>query len=194
MCGIAGIFSFGPPVELTRLQAMSRMLIHRGPDDHGEWISSEGTVGLASRRLAILDLTPAGHQPMLSADGSLALAYNGELYNYLELRQELAGRGHQFRTQTDTEVILEAYAEWGDGCVERFNGMFAFAIWDQRRRRLFAARDRFGEKPFYYHRSPARLVFASEIKALLQDPETLRRADLPVVARYLETGQLDGDA
>ena len=194
MCGIAGAVSFGPPLDLTRLQAMSRMLVHRGPDDHGEWIAADGLVGLASRRLAILDLTPAGHQPMLSADGTLALVYNGELYNYLELRQELTARGHQFLSQTDTEVILEAYAEWGDGCVERFNGMFAFAIWDARQRRLFAARDRFGEKPFYYHQSPDRLVFASEIKALLQDPDTPRQPELSVVARYLETGQLDGDA
>ena len=194
MCGIAGLVSSGQPLDLNQLQAMSRMLVHRGPDDHGEWMTADGLVGLASRRLAILDLTPAGHQPMLSADGTLALVYNGELYNYLELRQELIGQGRRFRSQTDTEVILEAYAEWGEGCVARFNGMFAFAIWDARHRRLFAARDRFGEKPFYYHRSPNRLVFASEIKALLQDPETPRRPELPVVARYLETGQLDGDA
>lgn len=194
MCGIAGIVSFRGRVDAELLLAMNAMLVHRGPDDGGEWTSSDERAGLANRRLAILDLTPAGHQPMLTADASLAIAFNGEIYNYVELRDELAGRGRTFRTHTDTEVILEAYAEWGPQCVERFNGMFAFAIWDAAKRQLFAARDRFGEKPFYYHHSAERFVFASELKALFRDPEVPRTPDMGVVARYLQRAQLDGTA
>src|SRR5688572_19398945 len=154
MCGIAGLIEFAGPASRGLVAAMNDRLIHRGPDDYGEWV--EGHVGLANRRLAILDLTAAGHQPMQTADGRFCVAYNGEIYNYVELRSELAACGHRFITSTDTEVLLAAYAEWGERCVERFNGMFAFAIWDAPNRRLFAARDRFGEKPFYYHHSAKR--------------------------------------
>src|SRR5579863_106197 len=161
MCGIAGIVSFEAPASMDVLKAMNQRIVHRGPDDGGEWLSTDGRIGLANRRLAIIDLSPAGHQPMLSPDGSRCLAFNGEIYNYRELRRELASLGQVFRTQTDTEVILAAYAQWGEASVEHFNGMFAFALWDARRDVLFAARDRFGEKPFYYATLPGRIVFAS---------------------------------
>jgi asparagine synthase (glutamine-hydrolysing) len=191
MCGIAGLIEFAGPASRGLLAAMNDRLSHRGPDDHGEWV--EGHVGLANRRLAILDLSAAGHQPMQTADGRFCVAYNGEIYNYVELRSELAASGHRFITSTDTEVLLASYAEWGERCVERFNGMFAFAIWDAPNRRLFAARDRFGEKPFYYHHSAKRFVFASEIKALLVDTQVPRRADEESVARYLLLAHVDGD-
>ena len=193
MCGIAGIVGFGGPVSRDLLENMNRRLIHRGPDDGGEWVSETGDVGLANRRLAILDVSPAGHQPMHSPDGRLAIAYNGEIYNYVELRDELASLGERFRSHSDTEVILAAYARWGEACVERFNGMFAFALWDAANGRLFAARDRFGEKPFYYHHSPKRLVFASELKALVLDDEVPRRIDQEALARYLLLARVDGD-
>jgi len=193
MCGIAGILGFGRPVSAQVLAAMNRTLVHRGPDDGGEWISPDGQVGLANRRLAILDLSPAGHQPMSSLDGAQWLAFNGEIYNYLELRQDLATRGHLFRTHTDTEVVLAGYSEWGERCVEQFNGMFAFAIWDARREVLFIARDRFGEKPLYYVQLSDRLVFASEIKALLADRDVPRRLDDVVVGRYLALALVDCD-
>jgi asparagine synthase (glutamine-hydrolysing) len=172
---------------------MNQTLVHRGPDDGGEWISPDGCVGLANRRLAILDLSPAGHQPMSSPDGAQWLAFNGEIYNYLELREELATRGHVFRTHTDTEVVLASYREWGERCVERFNGMFAFAIWDAGRDVLFVARDRLGEKPLYYVQLPDRVVFASEIKALLADPDVPRRLDDIAVGRYLALALVDCD-
>jgi asparagine synthase (glutamine-hydrolysing) len=193
MCGIAGMVGFSKAVEPCLLAAMNRLLAHRGPDDAGEWVSATRTVGLASRRLAILDLSAAGHQPMVGNDRADVIAFNGEIYNYLEVRDELIRLGHVFRTQTDTEVVLAAYAAWGESCVERFNGMFALAIWDSGKRQLFAARDRFGEKPFYFHHTPARFVFASELKALLLDDDVPRRPDLAVVSRYLLTAQLDGD-
>src|SRR5688572_11478829 len=193
MCGIAGIVSINGPADLSLVAAMNRALAHRGPDDGAEWLDPTGQVALANRRLAILDLTSAGHQPMLSANGALCLVFNGEIYNYLELRDELASLGRSFRTQTDTEVVLTAYDQWGPSCVERFNGMFAFALWDSHRRQLVAARDRFGEKPFYYHHSPGRFCFASEIKALVLDPALGRDVDEVALARYLVEARVDGD-
>src|SRR5436309_5152729 len=171
MCGIAGILRFdGQAADQRLLAAMSDCLRHRGPDDAG-WFAG-GPVGLAFRRLAILDLTSAGHQPMRSPDGCATLIFNGEIYNFRELRAELAARGHTFRSETDSEVLLAAYAEWDVACLARLSGMWAFAIWDERRRRLFCARDRFGIKPLYYHLTAERLLFASEIKALFADPAT----------------------
>src|SRR5256714_4119516 len=177
MCGIAGIIGLAGRAALEDVARMGAILVHRGPDDSGEWLSDDGRVALAARRLAILDLSPAGHMPMADADGAVTITYNGEIYNYIELREELKNGGHAFRTGTDTEVILKAYQEWGEECLTRFNGMFAFALWDSRKRRLFAARDRFGEKPFYYFRSPGRFLFASEIKALLTDASIPREFD-----------------
>jgi asparagine synthase (glutamine-hydrolysing) len=166
MCGIAGIFDLaGRPVADSEVRAMNEAIRHRGPDDGGQYL--EQGLGLANRRLAIIDLSPAGHQPMANEDGSLLLVYNGELYNFTELVPLLESRGHTFHSKTDTEVVLHAYEEWGPACLERMNGMFACAIWDQRRRELFLARDRFGIKPLYYALHDGRFVFASEIKSLL---------------------------
>ncbi|OLC41051.1 MAG: asparagine synthase (glutamine-hydrolyzing) [Acidobacteria bacterium 13_1_40CM_65_14] len=170
MCGIAGILLKDPSADTTReqprLAAAMERLRHRGPDDLGFY--QRPAVLLGHRRLSILDLSPAGHQPMTSRDGESVLVLNGEIYNYLELRRELAGHGHCFRTGTDTEVLLAAFTEWGTGCLEKFRGMFAFALWNNVTRRLLVARDRVGEKPLYYWRDGRRFVFASEIKALLE--------------------------
>jgi asparagine synthase (glutamine-hydrolysing) len=166
MCGIAGIFDFaGRPVATSDLQAMNDSIRHRGPDDEGIFV--EHGIGLANRRLAIIDLSPAGHQPMANEDGSLLIVHNGEVYNFLELVPELESRGHQFHSRTDTEAVLHAYEEWGPRALERLNGMFCFATWDRKKRQLFIARDRMGIKPLYYAVHDGRLLFASEIKALL---------------------------
>ncbi|MBI3362698.1 MAG: asparagine synthase (glutamine-hydrolyzing) [Chloroflexi bacterium] len=162
MCGIAGIF--GERWERAQLEAMVHAQRHRGPDDQGLWVAPDCAAGLGHNRLSILDLSPAGRQPMSSADGTTAIVFNGEVYNYLELRGELAD--YPYRSRTDTEVILAAYERWGEACLERLIGMFAFLIWDGRHKRLFAARDRFGVKPLYYHqRADGTLLVASEIKA-----------------------------
>lgn len=164
MCGIAGTINWGDREVLT---AMTSCLNHRGPDDSGlAWFDDAGS-GLGHRRLSIIDLSSTGHQPMSDEKQEHWIAYNGELFNYRELRDELASRGVRFRTQSDTEVVLAAYKLWGRECLQRFNGMFAFGIFDSTRKRLFAARDRLGIKPFYYAQSGASLVFASEIKAIL---------------------------
>ena len=178
MCGIAGIINTdGRPVDPALVARMTGSIVHRGPDDEGCLV--EGPVGLGSRRLSILDLSPAGHMPMSSEDGSLTIAYNGEVYNFVELRAELEALGHRFRSHTDTEVILAAYAQWGAGCLPRFNGMWGFAILDRRRQALFCARDRFGVKPFHYARIPGAFVFGSEIRQLLPFVDRRRvRADL----------------
>jgi len=167
MCGIAGVIHLdGHPIAdlKNRLAVMNRLIVHRGPDGQGLWQNPAGSVGLAHRRLAILDLSPSGHQPM-TADNQMALVHNGEVYNFIELRRELAE--WTFRSRTDTEVVLAAHARWGDKAPEHFRGMFAYALWDERQRRLTAVRDRFGIKPFYYAVVGRLLYFASEIKALL---------------------------
>src|SRR5579884_1948947 len=167
-------------------QAMTRVLGHRGPDGEGSW--SAGPIALAHRRLAILDLSPAGAQPMPGEDGTLRIVYNGEVYNYVELRDELRALGHRFVTATDTEVILRAYAQWGADCLRRLNGMFAFALWDARRGRLLCARDRFGIKPFYYAIAGDTLLFASEVKALLASGRVVPRPNDAAVHRFLVSG------
>ena len=165
MCGISGIISPNGRRDLRGdIAAMNRALVHRGPDDEGSHI--EPAFGLGFRRLAILDLSPAGHQPMRSPDGALVLVFNGEIYNYLELAAELRALGHHFKSSGDAEVVLHAYAEWGEACVQRFNGMWAFAIWDRPRQRLFASRDRFGVKPLVYHQQGAEFIFSSEVAGL----------------------------
>lgn len=175
MCGIVGIvYSEHVPVDPRPLRRMLATLTHRGPDEQGYLV--EGPVGLGHARLSIID--PAGgHQPMNHPQAGLWITFNGEIFNYVELREELIGRGHQFRTRSDTEVILHAYDEWGDSCVERFNGQWAFAIWDKPRRRLFLSRDRLGIRPLFYARLGNRLLFASEVKALLANPDVPRRID-----------------
>jgi asparagine synthase (glutamine-hydrolysing) len=167
MCGIAGILSLdGSKVDTPRLYRMTEVISHRGPDGDGHWISDDGHVGLGHRRLAILDLSERGAQPM-HYGGRYTVTLNGEIYNYVEIKEELKKKGHRFVTETDTEVLLAAYSEYGVSVLERLDGMFAFAIWDETDRRLFCARDRFGEKPFYYYYAPdKRFVFASEVKSL----------------------------
>jgi len=168
MCGISGVLLLdGSRVERSILDAQTRALAHRGPDGAGHWIDPSGTAGLGHRRLAIIDLSESASQPM-GYRGRYTITYNGEIYNYLELRAELLARGCSFRTHSDTEVLLAAYAEFGEGALEKLDGMYAFAIWDEQEQQLFCARDRFGEKPFYYAYRPGRhFVFASEIKGLL---------------------------
>ncbi|MGA2934833.1 MAG: asparagine synthase (glutamine-hydrolyzing) [Methanomicrobiales archaeon] len=190
MCGIAGQVSVtGARADEQLLAAMSARIRHRGPD--GEGIYLDGPVGLAHRRLAIIDLTDTAKQPMTNEDGTLWLVFNGEIYNFIELREELAGKGHTFRSDGDTEVILHAYEEWGRECLSRLNGMWAFALWDSRKQELFCARDRFGIKPFYYARAGDRILFASEIKALLAHPDIGREPDDPLLLAFLAWGVLD---
>jgi len=166
MCGIAGYLSFtDAPAPTAVLEAMTRALAHRGPD--GEGLHADGGVGLGHRRLAILDVTAAAAQPMSAANGRVWITYNGEMYNFWEVRRDLEARGHRFTTRSDTEVILAAYLEWGRACLQHFNGMFAFGLWDARTRELWLVRDRFGVKPLFFASQPGFLVFASEIKGLL---------------------------
>jgi asparagine synthase (glutamine-hydrolysing) len=189
MCGICGVVAPGRPAERATVEAMARRLDHRGPDGSGTFTGEGAALGF--RRLAIIDLRDVGNQPFASPDGGLQLVFNGEIYNYRELRAELEGHGHRFRTATDTEVLLAAYAEWGTGCLDRLVGMWAFAIWDVAEQRLFAARDRFGIKPFYYRCDAGRLVFASEPKAFAEDPQARLSPNLRAVADYLTQSYLD---
>lgn len=183
MCGICGIFNLnGEPVSPVNLRKMTDAIAHRGPDGEGFYIDS--FIGLGHRRLAIIDLSSAGHQPMLTQDGQYALTYNGEVYNFQELRLTLESLGHQFRSRTDSEVVLHAYAEWGPECVKRFNGMFAFAIWDKKRQELFLARDRYGIKPLYYAFAGNCFLFASEQKAILTHPYMKQEIDLEALLEY----------
>lgn len=180
MCGICGIFDqSGNPIDPGLLERMGKVIRHRGPDGDGRFIDKE--IGLGHRRLSIIDLG-GGAQPIGNEDGTLQIVFNGEIYNFIELRKELEAFGHQFKTRSDTEVIVHAYEQWGMHCVTRFNGMFAFAIWDQRKRELFLARDHLGIKPLYYASIGDRLLFASEIKALMQDPACPREVDLEALA------------
>ncbi len=169
MCGIAGQVTAGAPADARLVTAMGRALRHRGPDDQGVWV--QGGVGLAHQRLSVIDLSPAGHQPMSNEDGSVWIVFNGEIYNFRELRRTLDSR-HTFRSRTDTEVILHLYEEHGVECVTHLRGMFAFALWDAKARRLLLARDRVGKKPLYYWERGGGLLFASELKALLAGGET----------------------
>ncbi|WP_166305693.1 asparagine synthase (glutamine-hydrolyzing) [Bradyrhizobium sp. 2S1] len=169
MCGVAGILNLdGRPVSSHVLRAMTQAIAHRGPDGEGQWI--DGSIGLGHRRLAIIDLSPTGAQPMQTADGRFVISYNGEIYNYRDLRAELEAQGHVFRSSSDTEVLLQAIAAWGLGALQRFNGMFAFALWDRMERRLTLARDRYGIKPLYYWLGANQLLFASESKAFRAVP------------------------
>lgn len=189
MCGIAGALSFSNSFRVTEpyLDTMRDLMVHRGPDGAGTWLSPDGRVGFAHRRLSIVDLSDEASQPMGSDDGMVWLTYNGEIYNHAEIRRELESSGrHTFRTDhSDTEVLLRAYLEWGRNCLERFRGMFAFAIWDGRTRELWLVRDRIGVKPLYYSRHNGRFTFASEIKALLADPDQPRRVNENAVFHYL---------
>jgi asparagine synthase (glutamine-hydrolysing) len=187
MCGIVGIVNFDTaPADEAVLRRMCDALAHRGPDGEGQHV--DGAVGLGHRRLAIIDPSPAGLQPMANEAGDVFITYNGEIYNFRELRAELEAEGHAFRSQTDSEVVVHAYEQWGDACVERFNGMFAFAVYDRRGgargARLLLARDRYGVKPLYYTANAARLLFASEIKALLRHPAVSAKVCWQALSEY----------
>lgn len=181
MCGICGSFRLdGGPVDPALVGTMADAIAHRGPD--GEGFFCEGPVALGHRRLSIIDLQ-GGAQPLSNEDDSVHVVFNGEIYNYIELREQLVGCGHRFKTRSDTEVIVHAYEEWGDACVERFNGMFAFALWDRARQRLFLARDHLGIKPLYHTFAAGRLLFASEIKSLLADPAVGRAVNVTALSQ-----------
>jgi asparagine synthase (glutamine-hydrolysing) len=188
MCGITGIVDLRAerPVEQGLLRAMNGSLAHRGPD--GDGFHFEPGVGLGHRRLAIIDLE-GGKQPLYNEDESVVVTFNGEIFNFMEIAEELAARGHVFRTRSDTEVIVHAWEEWSVGCLQRFNGMFAFAVWDRRRKTLFMARDRLGVKPLYYAElADGRLIFGSELKALLTIPDVPRQIDSGAVEDYFTFG------
>lgn len=187
MCGIYGYFSTKEKVDPDILQAMGGSLKHRGPDGEGEEIeqTAEWGIGLGHMRLSIIDLTPAGKQPMCNEDGTIWITYNGEIYNFRELRAELEKKGHRFKSNSDTEVIIHLYEESGVRCLERLNGMFAFAIWDRSEKTLFLARDRIGKKPLHYALYDGGIVFGSEIKALLKHPKVPREIDLGSLNKYL---------
>ena len=192
MCGICGVFNLQLNTRLTesQLHGMNSTLQHRGPDDAGVWLSADGQIGLANRRLAIIDLSPAGHQPMSNEDGTVWITYNGEVYNFVALREGLEQAGHRFRSHTDTETILHLYEEEGDDLVHRLRGMFAFGLWDSKRRRLLLARDRLGIKPLYYAVTQGRLLFASEIKALFASGWLRPKINRQAVPQYLALGHV----
>ncbi len=188
MCGIAGkvVHGLGAVVEPELIHRMTAALVHRGPDAHGVW--TEGGVGLGSRRLAVIDLSDRAAQPMANEDGAIHLVFNGEIYNFRELRTELEGRGHRFRSDSDTETIVHLYEEEGAECVRRLDGMFAFALWDARTQALLLARDRLGEKPLFYWHDGRSLVFGSEPKALMQDHAIPAEPDEEAIDHYLTYG------
>ena len=187
MCGIVGIAFNELPAERQILSRMRDSMAHRGPDDAGEWWSQDGRVAMGQRRLAIIDLSPGGHQPMLGP-GGLCIVFNGEIYNHIELREELSNKGYTFKSASDTEVILATYREWGSACLTRLNGMFAFCIYDSEKGIFFIARDRAGEKPLFYSNQTDRFVFASELKAILSDSKVPRNVDLESLDYYLTLG------
>lgn len=207
MCGIVGIIQRGQ-IQTDLLVSMAEALRHRGPDDYGYVALNSETgapsffrdeippsghhnIGMAHRRLSIIDLSPNGRQPMSIENGTYWITYNGEIYNYIEIKEKLVAKGRTFFTGTDTEVVLHAYAEWGEDCLKLFNGMFAFAIWDGGKKELFAARDRFGEKPFYYFIDHERFLFASEIKALRKCPYTRAETNETAIFDFLMWGVHD---
>src|SRR5205807_9070257 len=193
MCGILGLVGKRSPKLEEALVRGTRALVHRGPDDEGiELLSEVGNVefcvGLGSRRLSIQDLSPAGHIPMKDPATGNWIVFNGDIYNFQIHRSELEKLGHRFCSHGDTEVLLKAYAQWGETCLDRFVGMFAFALWDARKERLFLARDRLGVKPLYYYASPALFLFGSEIRALLATGLIPRHLDMAGLASYLAFG------
>lgn len=193
MCGILGVVSNFPIEQRAWLLKGRDAMTHRGPDDAGEWWSDDKRVGLAHRRLSIVDLSPAGHQPMNDVTGNLTIVFNGEIYNYLDLKQELEGKGYRFKSHSDTEVILSAYLEWGTECLSRLNGMFAFALYDARLQKIFLARDRAGEKPLFYAHANGELRFASELKGLMADPAFNHSINFEALDCYLSMGYVPGE-
>lgn len=203
MCSIAGIIYLSKDGEERRaygsaaLERMMRALHHRGPDDRGMWLAPEkerATIGLANTRLAIIDLSPAGHQPMLDEEAGVCLTYNGEIYNFMDVREELSADARKWRSHTDTEVVLRAYERWGVECLKKFRGMFALALWDEGSGELLLARDQLGIKPLYYYQSEELFIFASEIRALLASGLVPRRLSRDGLTSYLEQGSVEAPA
>ena len=193
MCGIVGKLCFDPQqvVAVPLIRRMANTLLHRGPDDDGVWVN--GPIGLGSRRLAIIDLSPRAHMPMSNEDGTLWIVLNGEIYNFQELRTDLERKGHQFRSASDTEVVLHLYEEEGSDCLQRLRGMFAFALWgDEKQQILFLARDRLGKKPLYYYHDSNVFLFASEPKAILQDPQVRAEPNPEAIHHYLTYSYIPG--
>lgn len=188
MCGIVGYCNFMCEDRVQALISMRDSLTHRGPDDEGAYFDDDGRVGLGHRRLAVLDLSSQGHQPMSAHEGAVWVVYNGEIYNFKELREELRTKGHSFNSNSDTEVVSKAYLEWGIDCINRFIGMFAIAIWDKRSETLYLVRDRLGVKPLYYYYKDSRLLFGSELKALMAHPGFPKEIDYGVIPNYLRYG------
>ncbi len=183
MCGITGLFNFsGSAASDDVIKSMTDAIKHRGPD--GEGFFREGNMALGHRRLSIIDLSEKGSQPMKDENASVIIAYNGEVYNFKDIRKELKEKGYDFRSETDTEVVLYAYKEWGISCIRRFNGMFAFALWDRKNKKGYLARDRYGIKPLYYYKDGEKLVFGSEIKAILKHPEIKADLDYKALKEY----------
>lgn len=194
MCGIAGLIKYKNGDIGTEIEIMRDVFPYRGPDDKGSWVHPSEKIALGHRRLSILDTTSAGHQPMQDDDNGLIIVFNGEIYNYLEIKEELKSKGYNFRTGTDTEVILKAFAEWAEDCLHHFNGMFAFAIWQESEKRLFIARDRLGIKPFYYFENKEGFYFASEIKAInaiLPEPLSLKDE---LIDTFMSFGYIPGES
>ena len=191
MCGICGILHTDPQqrAERSTLARMNQQIVHRGPDDDGFFV--EGNVGLAMRRLSIVDLK-TGHQPISNEDANIWIVFNGEIYNHGQLRVDLENRGHRYRTKSDTETIIHLYEEYGADCVKYLRGMFAFAIWDARKRRLFVARDRLGIKPLYYYWNGKTFLFGSEIKTILTYFGMKAEFNQSVLAEYLAFGYIAG--
>lgn len=221
MCGICGYMDFNQKIDLTLLERMNNVVDYRGPDDEGYLLIDENStlklrgndtvksldylthvkkvsdhnfpIGMSHRRLSIIDLSPMGHQPMTEQEGDIAIVFNGEIYNYIELRNELQIEGFHFITSTDTEVIIKSYQKWGEDCVKHFNGMWAFAIWDAKNAKLFCSRDRLGAKPFYYYTEEGRFVFASEMKQICQDSKIEKYLNIEAVTNYIMWGSSDYD-
>lgn len=192
MCGILAVINFDhKPIDQRLVIRMRDTMVHRGPD--GEGIYLNGSVALAHRRLAIIDLSEAGSQPMKNEDGTIFLVFNGEIYNYVELREGLKKKGHPFVSTSDTEVIIHQYEEDGERCLEKLNGMFSFVLWDRKRKRLFAVRDRMGIKPLYYYLDHKKMILASEIKAIIEDPSVSREPDPQAIYDYIFCGRPLGD-
>lgn len=193
MCGILGTLDYKHGVEASRIEAMRDTMPYRGPDDNGLWISEDNYCALAHLRLSILDPTPAGHQPRVEQNGRYVISYNGEVYNYIEIREALQKKDYRFETGTDTEVILQAYIEYGTECLSLFNGMFAIAIWDDQKRELFLARDRLGIKPVYYYQDEDEFIFASETKAILKGLAALPDLNFELIDDYMSFGYIPGE-
>jgi asparagine synthase (glutamine-hydrolysing) len=192
VCGIAGVLdTTGAPISVAGLKRMTDCVAHRGPDGEGHYVF--GPVGLGHRRLAIIDLSEAGHEPMANEDGSVIITFNGEIYNFKPLRAELEALGHRFSSQTDTEVLVHGYEEWGDDALLRLNGMFAFALFDRPRRRLLLARDRYGVKPLYWTFTGGKLIFGSEIKSILAHPDVPRSVSHPALNEYFSFQNIFSD-